>query len=320
MNVLVTGGSGFLGSQIVRRLCLDGHTVRCFQRSIPAAPVPGADWIQGSITDLESVVSASRGCDAIINVAAKAGVWGDPSEYFDVNVRGTENVIVACNTNCIRFLVHTSTPSVVFSGSHFEGANESLPYGRCIPCDYPATKVLAEKAVLMASVGGLSTCALRPHLLWGDGDPHLAPRILRRAAEGRLRIVGKATNRVDITHVENAATAHVLALEALTKGRAAGKPYFISDGEPVNLWERINGLLASHGLKTLTRRVPYPLALLAGSLCEWLWRTTRRQSEPPMTRFVATQLARSHWFSIERARDELGYTPRRHSAESWTPA
>ena len=157
-------------------------------------------------------------------------------------------------------------------------------------------------------VGALRTVALRPHLIWGKGDPHLVPRVLARAKAGRLKRVGDGTNKVDITHVEDAADAHLLALEHIEA--AAGKAYFISS-EAVLLWEWINALLARMGLPPVTRSVPRGLAFKIGATFEFLYGLFGIASEPPMTRFVAENLATSHWFDISRARTDLGYEPKR---------
>jgi nucleoside-diphosphate-sugar epimerase len=155
------------------------------------------------------------------------------------------------------------------------------------------------------------TVALRPHLIWGPGDPHLVPRILARARSGRLRIVGEGRNRVDMVHVENAADAHIAAESALRapESPAGGKAYFITNGEPVVLWDWINGLLSGLGESRVTSRVPLGVATAIGAACEAAWRILRLRGEPPMTRFIAAELARDHWFDITAARRDLNYAP-----------
>ncbi len=311
MKILVTGGGGFLGSHIVEALLGRGDSVRMLQRSpADALAERGVEVIRGDIGDAAVVMDACRGCEAVIHTAAMAGVWGAAETFTHVNVTGTENVVAACKTLGVRLLVHTSTPSVVYSGEAFEGADESLPLGTDFPAHYPSTKAIAERVALSAhNEDGLRVCALRPHLIWGVGDPHLVPRVIAKAQTGRLRIVGDGTNRVDLTHVKNAAHAHLLALDALAAGSAGGKAYFISDGAPVALWDWINSLLEHMGEKPVTKKIPLTTARKAGAVCEWLWRTLKLKGEPPMTRFVATELAKSHWFDISAARRDLGYEP-----------
>ncbi len=311
MKVLVTGGGGFLGRHIVRALLAAGHRVIALQRSAaPALEAAGAEVRRASLLDGPALRAALAGCDAVIHTAAKAGVWGPRREFFTTNVDGTRVLLEAMRAAGVRRLVHCSTPSVVFNGGAFEGADETLPYGRGWLCPYPESKALAEQAALeWGRAGHGRVIALRPHLIWGPGDPHLLPQVIRRARSGRLRIVGDGTNRVDTTRVENAAAAHLLALGALVDPEAVNRPYFISQGEPVVLWDWINGLLARLGLPPVRRRVSLAAAYRAGAVCELLWTVLRRRSVPPLTRFVAVELAKSHWFSIAAARRLLGYRP-----------
>lgn len=310
-KVLVTGGAGFLGGAIVKRLRVAGVAVRSVQRSAaPALVAAGVDVVCGDLADPAVAEKAVAGCDAIFHVAAKAGIWGERADFVAANVTATANLLAAARSAGIRLFVFTSTPSVVFNGQPLAGVDESQPLGTRFPAAYPETKAEAERLVRAAhDPAGLRTVALRPHLIWGVGDPHLVPRIVARARTGRLRIVGDGTNRVDVTHVENAAAGHLAALEALRMGRAGGQAYFLSDGAPVGLWDWINDLLRRCGVAPVTRRVPVRAAWLAGAVAEGLWRLGRRPGEPPMTRFVALELAKDHWFDISAARRDLGYSP-----------
>lgn len=312
MKILVTGGGGFLGRYVCLQAMARGWTVVALGRSPrPDLEAMGIRYVRADVTDIEALTAASRGCQAVIHTAAKAGVWGSKANYERANITGAEAVLAACKRNQVQCLVHTSTPSVVFSGQSFEGADESLPYGKNWLCHYAETKARAEQLALAAhNADGLRVCALRPHLIFGKGDPHLLPRVLQRAKQGRLRIVGDGTNRVDITHVANAADAHLLAVDALLAGRAGGKAYFLSQGEPVVLWPWINDFLKMAGVPIVSRTVSASTAYGIGAVCEGIWSALRLAGEPPMTRFVAVELAKSHWFSIEAAKKDLGYAPK----------
>lgn len=318
MKVLVTGGGGFLGQYISRSLLAEGFSVVAFQRSShPELEAVGVEVRRGSITDAEELASAMKGCEAVIHTAAKAGVWGARSDFFTTNLEGTRNVLAAMERAGITRLVHCSSPSIVFDGGSFAGEDESLPYGKNWHCAYPESKALAEQAVLEWGRSGKGkVIALRPHLIWGRGDPHLLPVVIERSRAGRLRIVGDGRNRVDITRVENAAAAHLLALRALDKPSAVNRPYFIGQAEPVFLWEWINDLLRRLDIQPIRRRVPYGAAYALGGACELLWSALKRQDIPPMTRFVAQSMGKSHWFSIDAARRELGYQPEKFPTEA----
>jgi nucleoside-diphosphate-sugar epimerase len=317
MKALVTGGGGFLGGVIVRMLRERGEQVRSFSRSeYPALAEIGAEQFRGDLGDREAVSQAARGCDIVFHVAAKAGIWGDYAEFHDTNVTGTENVLAACRANGIRRMVHTSSPSVVFDGRDVEGGDESLPYPTRYEAAYPATKALAERIVLAANSTDLATVALRPHLIWGPGDNHLVPRILAKGRGGKLRRIGNRPCPVDTVYVDNAARAHLLAADHLEIGSiVSGKAYFISNGEPLPLWEMVNRILAAADIAPVTRSIPPALAYAAGVVCEGLWRRFQLAGEPPMTRFVAHELASAHWFSIAAARADFGYEPEISIAE-----
>lgn len=312
MSILVTGGGGFLGGAIVRLLVARGERVRVLGRNrYPQLEAMGVDCIVGNIADRDSVERAVEGVSSVFHVAAKAGVWGKRSDFFETNLGGTRNVIEACRKFGVRDLIYTSTPSVVFSGEPFCGADESLPYGGNWLCDYAESKAEAEKAVLAAhSPERLRTIALRPHLIWGPGDPHLVPRLLQRAAAGRLRVVGNGRNKVDLTYIDNAADAHIQAWAAVGSGTGGGRPYFITNDEPVVLWQWINQLLGMLEMPPVTKSISLSAAYRLGAALEFVYKTLRLRAEPPMTRFVAVELAKDHYFSTAAARKELGYVPR----------
>lgn len=310
MKALVTGGGGFVGFALCERLRALGWDVRSISRGdYPALAKIGVDHVRADLGDRDAALAAARGCDAVFHVAAKAGVWGPYGDYHRANVVATESVIEACRAAGVSRLVFTSSPSVVFDGRSMEGVNESVPYSRHPHSHYSATKALAEQAALAANGANLRACALRPHLVWGPRDNHIFPRLTARAKAGRLRIVGDGTNRVDVTYIDNAVEAHIRAEEALrdSASPAAGRAYFISDGVPVNAWQFINQLLACADLPPVTWRVPLWAASAIGGVLETIYGMLGSSTEPPMTRFVARELATSHWFDIGAARRDLGY-------------
>ncbi len=325
LMALVTGGGGFLGGAIVEQLLARGDRVRSFARgAYPGLADLGVEVRRGDLRDAQAVGQACAGCDVVFHVAAKAGVWGRYAAYYEPNVVGTLNVLAACREQGVYRLVYTSSPSVVFDGRSMEGVDESAPYPQKQHSHYAATKALGEQAVLAANGKTLRTLALRPHLIWGPKDNHLVPRIVSQGRAGTLRRVGDGTNKVDTTYIENAARAHLLAADALaTNPRAAGRPFFISQDEPLALWEIINGILAAAGLPPVTRSVPEPIAWSAGAILEAAYALLRLKGEPRMTRFVARELATAHWFDITAARTELGYAPAisitegLHRLEAW---
>jgi 2-alkyl-3-oxoalkanoate reductase len=307
--VLVTGGGGFLGGAIARVLASRGERVRSFSRGrYPELEKLGVAHVSGDLADAAAVARACEGVEVVFHVAGKPGVWGPYAAYHRVNVEGTRNVIAACRACGVARLIHTSSPSVVFDGRDMEGVDESAPYPDAYEAAYPQTKALAEQAVLQAAREGLPAVALRPHLIWGPGDNHLVPRILARAA--RLRRVGDGTNKVDTIYIDNAALAHVLAEAKLRENPSlSGRVYFISQDEPVPLWAMIDRILAAGGLPPVRKTISPAMARFAGAVCEGIYKLLAIKAEPPMTRFVAGELAASHWFDIGAAKRDLGYVP-----------
>lgn len=319
MKVLVTGAGGFLGQYIVEQLVSRGDSVRAFvRREITLLRDLGVECVRGDLRSAESVATACRGIDIVMHVAAVASIWGPWKHFYDINVIGTRNVLLGCQTHGVSGLVFTSSPSVTFAGSHQSGIDESAPYPDRWLCHYPHTKAIAEQEVLQADKpSGLRTCALRPHLIWGPRDQHLIPRLIERARRGQLRRVGDGRNRVDMIYVENAALAHLQAADRLVSApeRVGGRAYFLSQGEPVRCWDWINELLELHQLPPVTKSISLRAAWGLGLCLETVHRCLRLSAEPRMTRFLASQLACDHFFDISRAQRDFGYQPRISSAE-----
>lgn len=329
MRALITGGGGFLGRRLAEMLGASGAEVRVLGRQpYPDLVRAGVDCRQGDVCDLAACQHACADRDVVFHAAAMAGVWGPRRLYFETNVKGTANILRACLENKVGALVYTSSPSVVIGSADIEGGDESLPYPRRYLAAYPESKAVAERMVLAADgwemvpndpgayapghsesdVRHLRTCALRPHLIWGPGDPHLVPRVVQAARAGRLARIGYADPRVDITYIDNAAQAHLLAARDLTgPARSGGKAYFIGDDEPVVLWDWINTVLARLELPPVQRRLPLWLARGLGASLEAVHTALPALGEPRLTRFTVAQLGQSHWFSHRRAADDLGY-------------
>lgn len=313
MHILITGGGGFLGKNLCAALLAKGHQVRSVSRGeYPELVAQGVECVRGDLADDGVALSAVEGVDAIIHTAACVGVWGPYEDFYRGNVIATTNLIEAAKAKGVRALVFTSSPSVTFDGSSAVNGPQELPYPNEFLSFYPQTKAQAERLALEASDEQLKVVSLRPHLIYGPGDPHLIPRLLERARANRLKIVGKGDNVVDLTYIDNAVAAHISALDVLcsaTPERCAGKPYFISDDAPVNLWQWLNALFARVGIKPVTSKVPFKIAWGAGAAAEASFKALGLSKEPPMTRFVAAQLATSHWYDMAPAHQDLDYSP-----------
>lgn len=319
MKTLVTGGGGFLGRYIVEQLLARGDEVTVLARDdYPTLRQAGAKTIQGDISQAATVLQACQGLDVVFHVAARPGIWGSWESFYQPNMLGTQNIIAACQEQGVPKLVFTSSPSVVFDNISHEGADESLEYPLFYENTYSHTKALAEQVVRKANgKEGLNTVALRPHLIFGPRDTQLLPRLVARAQAGRLMQIGNGLNKVDLTYVEDAARAHLLAADALTPDSpVAGSVYFISQDEPVVLWAWIKTLLRDLDLPPIRRKIPKAVARAVGGVMEFAYLTMRWSGEPSMTRFLASSLAVSHYYDISKAKRELGYQPQVNMTEA----
>lgn len=311
MKTLVTGGGGFLGRYIVEQLLARGDEVTVFARgSYPELAQIGARLIRGDLQDAAAVDRACAGAGVVFHVASKTAYWGRWEEFYGANVVGTENILAACRRHNVSKLVYTSTPSVVANSRSRAGADESLPYPDHFESFYPHTKAMAEQKVRQANSPTLLTVSLRPHVVFGPRDTQIIPRLIARARTGKLIRVGDGANKLDVTYVEDAARVHLLAADALAPDSAtAGSVYFISQDQPVNLWDFVNDLLSRLGLPPVKRGISLPLARVIGGGLEFAYRTFRLPGEPRLTRFLVNELALDHYYDISAARQDLGYRP-----------
>ena len=315
LKALVTGAGGFLGGAVARALRDRGDEVRGFSRGEhPALAALGIEQRRGDVSDRVAVMDAVRGVDVVFHVAAKVAAAGRLADFRATNVTGTENVIAACRECGVPALVYTSTPSVTFGVTDLEGVDESVGYPDHYDSHYGRTKAEAERQVLAAASDELRTVALRPHLVWGPGDTSLLPRVIQRGRSGALRRIDGPVKITDVTFIDDAVRAHVLAADKLLAGgddarRINGRPFFLSSGEPVEIWEFVDRLLAAAGVPPVRKRVSLRTALLAGWVFENAHALLGAKGEPRMSRWIVRELTTSRWFDIAAARRDLGYGP-----------
>ncbi|HEX6291977.1 MAG TPA: NAD-dependent epimerase/dehydratase family protein [Herpetosiphonaceae bacterium] len=306
MNILVTGGTGFLGRHLALALLSHGHRVYLLGRNFTQAHdllALGAQPVPVDLRDRRATIAACAGMEAVFHVGALSAPWGRRADFFAINVDGTANVIAGCRQSGVARLIYVSSPSVVFDGRDQRDLAESVPYPRRFASVYSFTKKLGEDLVNHAAATGLSTVILRPKAIFGPGDTSLLPRLIAAARAGRLPQIGDGRNLVDLTYVDNVVSALLLALDAPTTGRT----YTITNGEHVALWAVIRTVLRHLNLSTELRRVPLKLALAAAAIMEARAAITGR--EPLLTRYSAAILARTQTYDIGAARRDLRYTP-----------
>ncbi|MFV2144052.1 NAD-dependent epimerase/dehydratase family protein [Isoptericola sp. G70] len=322
MTVLVTGASGLLGGAVARLLVERGEQVRTLQRS--ASGVPGAEDVAGSVTDAATVARAVDGADAVVHLAAKVSLAGDPAEFERVNVRGTEVLLDAAERAGVRRFVQVSSPSVAHAGASLVGVGAEPADPARARGEYARTKATSEVLALSrdrsqpgddggtpAGRDDFRVVAVRPHIVWGPGDTQLVERVIDRAASGRLPLLGHGAALIDTTYLDNAAAGIVAALDRLGDRPDAvrGRAYVLTNGEPRTVADLLVGICRAGGVEPPRWRVPAGLARTAGGLVEAVWRVRPGADEPPMTRFLAEQLSTAHWFDQRAVRAELGWRP-----------
>jgi len=312
MKILVTGAGGFLGRYIAEELLEKGHTVFNFSRnSYKELSEIGIETRLGDLNDENSIREALQGIEAVFHVASKVAMWGKWQDFYQTNTIGTMNLVKACKEAGITKFVYTSTPSVVFDIDNIIDGNETLPYANDSLSMYAKSKMLAEKFVLESNSKEFLTCALRPHLIFGPRDKNIIPRLVEAKRKGRLKKIGDGKNLVDVIYVENAAKAHVQAFENLSvDSLVPGEAYFIAQERPVNLWDFINEILVRNGEEKIKKSISLKKAFFLGAVIEFVLKNLRIWNvHPPMSKFVALQLGKSHYFSHKKALEHFNYNP-----------
>ncbi len=318
-RVLVTGGSGFVGANLVTTLLDRGYQVRSFDR-VPS-PLPQHPQLQvrhGDITNTADCAAAVDGIDTVFHTAAIIDLMGGASvtdQYrqrsFAVNVGGTENLVNAGQAAGVKRFVYTSSNSVVMGGQTIPGGDETLPYTNRFNDLYTETKVLAERFVLSQNGSrGMLTCAIRPSGIWGRGDQTMFRRLFESVIAGHVKVlIGRKSARLDNSYVHNLIHGFILAAEHLAPGGTApGQAYFINDAEPINMFEFARPVIEACGEHWPRVRVNGPMVHAAMTV--WQRLHFRFGIPAPLLEPLAVErLYLDNYFSIAKASRDLGYQP-----------
>ncbi len=307
-SAFVTGGSGFIGQALLRRLTGDGWTVRALARSDASAATvraAGAEPVGGDLADVAAMRAGAEGADVAFHLAAKLGDSGEWEEFQRGTVEGTDNALAACREAGVPRFVHTGTEAALMDGNALEGADETWPLKPDSPAFYPRSKARAEQAVLAANGDGFETVALRPRFVWGAGDTTLLPVLEDMVRSGKFAWIGGGSHLTSTTHVDNTVEGLVLAA---VKGRP-GQAYFVTDGPPVRFRDFLTRMLATQGVDEPTRSIPLGMARPLAAVAESSWRVLPLPGEPPVTRFAVWASGLECTIDDSKARRELGYEP-----------
>jgi len=309
VRAFVTGGSGFIGGVLIKRLVRDGVDVRALARSESSADRVrelGAEPLMGGLDTVDAMAEGATGCDVAYHAAAFVEQWGPWSEFQAATVDGTANALTACRTGGVKRFVHVGTEAALVDANALVNADETWPLKPNSRGYYPRSKARAEQLVVAANgVDGMETVVVRPRFVWGPGDTTLLPGIVALIRSGKFAWVGGGGNLTSTAHVDNVVEGLVLAAETARGGEA----YFVTDGDPIAFREMITALVATQGVEPGNRNVPAAVAKPAAALAEGLWRTLRLKSEPPITRLAVWNSALECTVSDAKAREEIGYEP-----------
>jgi nucleoside-diphosphate-sugar epimerase len=308
-SAFVTGGSGFIGQALIRRLTGDGWTVRALARSESserAVRDAGAEPVPGHLEDGAAMRAGAEGCEYAFHGAAKVEDWGPREEFDRINVGGTKETLRACREAGVRRFVHVGSEAALLAGEPLVNADESAPLRPDSAAPYSATKAMAEQAVREANEDGVfETSVIRPRLVWGPNDTSVLPSVVEAIEAGVFRWIGGGRQRTATTHVDNTVEGLVLAAE---RGRPGGV-YFVTDGEPVIFRDFMSRLVRTRGVEAPDRSLPLPVARAVAAIAETAWRVLPLKGRPPITRFAVWATALECTLDISRAREELGYEP-----------
>lgn len=305
MLAFVTGGSGFVGRNLIAALVARGDRVRALVRSATAAgavKAAGAEPVAGDLDDAAAMRRGMAGCDVVFHAAAKVEDWGDEAQFHRINVVGTANVVEAARAARVPCLVHVSTEAVLVGGGPLRGVDETFPYPERPAGIYPKTKAAAERLVLAASSRELRAVAVRPALVWGKGDTSVLPQIVEAVKDGRWMWIGPPFPR-SVSHVANVVEGLLLAAE---RGRG-GEAYFVTDGAPVPFREWLTQVIETQGVSPRNRTVPAAPIHAVAILLETVWGLFRLPGKPPIRRSAIHIVAESITIHDAKARRELGY-------------
>lgn len=305
-TIFITGGSGFIGRNLIRALRARGDDVRALARSdaaIARVTALGATPVRGDLDDAPALREGMRHCDVVIHTAAQVTEWGPREQYHHDNVTGTANVVAAAREAGVRRLVHLSTEAALADGRPMVRIDESRRLPRHPYARYCESKAAAEALVLAANGATLETIVVRPRMVWGADDTSMLPQLIEAVREGRFMWIGGGRHLSSTCHIANVVDGVVRAVDS---GRG-GEVYFLTDGDPLPLRDFMTRMLATQGVNPGNKSVPFAVARVTAWVAEMLWDRLSLRGKPPITRMVACLFGQEVTLVDAKARRELGY-------------
>lgn len=312
---LVTGGCGFVGRHLVDALVARGDRVTVLDVN-PTPHNEDAEYHKSDITRLADCVEHLDGVDTIFHNASLVHTRDNQQDLvWAVNFEGTKNMLEAAQQKGVEKFVYVSSASVVYEGEDIQNGDESLGYSTIRQAPYAEAKIAAEKEVLRRNgEGGVRTVAIRPHVVFGPWDNRLLPTLLERARAGKLKLaVGRGDWLSDFTYVDNLIDALLAADDNLEEGgTAVGQAYFITNAEPMKFFDFVGDVLKELDLPPIKGHVPYRIAYAVAAVKEFVdtLRGGDLHADQGISRFAIRYMCTHHYFSVDKAHRDLGYTPR----------
>jgi nucleoside-diphosphate-sugar epimerase len=306
MKAFVTGGSGYVGRNLIRHLRACGDEVRALTRSeaaVKTVTALGAIAVQGDLDDVAAMQKGMSGCEVVFHSAAEVSEWGPRERYWRINVEGTRNALAAAKAAGVKKFVHVGTEAALCDGTPLLGVDESRPLPDKPLPRYPQTKMEAEKLVRAANTPEFQTVVVRPRFIWGNDDTSVLAALVAAVKAGRFMWMDGGRYPASTTHVDNVCEGLLLAAD---KGRG-GEAYFVTDGPPVELREFVARMLATQGVDPGSKSLPTSVVLLLARASEWIWDTFKLKGNPPATRMAVHLFGEPVTVNDAKARRELGY-------------
>lgn len=310
MNMLVTGGTGFLGKALARRLIKEGHHVTIIGRNKQIGfqlEAEGITFIQANLNDQEAMIQACQHKDYVFHCGAKSSPWGKYKDFYAANVIGTKNIIIGCKENDVKRLIYVSTPSIYSYYESRENIKEDSPLPDKFMNDYARTKYLAEQEIDQAHRNGLPVITIRPRAIFGPEDNAIIPRLIKANQKIGVPMIYEGSARIDITYVDNVVEALLLCMHS--SEHTLGKKYNVTNGEPMLLHDILEKLFNTLRINWKKKKVNYHVISLLASLIEQFYKRLLPEKEPLLTKYTVSVLSHKQTLNIEAAKNDLGYEP-----------
>ena len=316
-KIIITGATGFIGRNMAEEFYSKGYEIVATGRSEQIGrklEQIGISFVPADITEKEEISKVFCSADYVIHCAGKAGDWGSYKDFYEINVKGTKNIINACDAHGINQLIFMSSPSVYYNGQNRIDIRESDPLPEK-QFYYGKTKLMAEKIILDHSKNGFKSVILRPRAVYGRYDTTLTPRILAMSEKKNLPLINNGMAKVDITCIENLLDAVEKCLKA--PDEAWNQVYNITNGEPIPVNQWFSTILDLFNRPFRPKNIPEFLAKNIAMISEAACLLPFTGKEPKLTRFSVGYMAKTMTMSLEKASRKIGYVPKINNQEGF---